>query len=142
MISWLWTFGVTAEILMFIYQTNLLKGNLINLIKISILLTSIRWFLLFLYPNELYIVFISQGIHAFSLALFHTASISYIHSAYTNKEQGQQFYLGIFYGLGGFLGSLLAGVVYGNYLFLYMSIFALLGLLILYVKPKLLFNSR
>ncbi|MCV6608157.1 MAG: MFS transporter [Campylobacterales bacterium] len=143
MISWLWTFGVTAEIFMFIYQTNLLKKDLITLIKISVFLTSIRWFLLYLYPQELYVVFLTQGIHAFSLALFHTASITYILKVYSsNKELGQQFYLGICYGLGGFLGSLIAGIVYGEFLFLWMSLFAFIGFIFLFLKPSFLVQNR
>lgn len=138
-VSWLWTFGVTAEILMFIYQTGLLKKNLITLIKFSVGITSFRWFLLFLYPENIYVIYFSQGLHAFSLALFHTAAISYISRVYAdNKELGQQFYLGIFYGLGGFLGSLIAGVVYGEFLFLWMSLFAFIGFIFLFLKPSFL----
>ncbi len=134
-ISWLWTFGVTAEIFMFLYQTNLLRKNLVTLINISIFLTSVRWLLLYLFPDEIVMVFISQGIHAFSLALFHTAAISYINTIYyDNRDLGQQFYLGIFYGMGGFLGSIVAGYVYGENLFLWMSLFAFAGFLIMFVK--------
>lgn len=132
-ISWLWTFGVVAEIIMFIYQTKLLKNSsLLLLIKISVFATAIRWMLLHFYPDTLGVVFFTQAFHALSLALYHTASISYINKIYSNKALGQQFYLGIGYGLGAFAGSIVAGAVYGDYIFLWMSLFSFISFLFLY----------
>jgi len=44
---------------------------------------------------------------------------------------------GVTYGLGGFIGALVAGAVYGEFLFLYSALFSLLSLIALYfVKTK------
>lgn len=126
-ISYLWSIGVLAEIVMFIWQRRVLHLPLISLLNISLIVTAIRWFLLFLFPDQLSIYLLSQVLHAFSLALFHTVAISYIQANYKNAKLGQQFYLGIGYGLGAFVGSVISGVVYGKYLFLYMALFSLLG---------------
>jgi PPP family 3-phenylpropionic acid transporter len=130
--SYLWTFGVLCEIIMLYSQGNLLKNNLINIIKFSIAITAIRWLLLFLYPNNLTITFISQGIHAFSFGLYHSAVIIYLYTLYSNKKLAQQFMFGIAYGLGGFTGALIAGFAYGEYLFAYSSFIAFLAFISLY----------
>ena len=120
--SYLWAFGVICEIIMLYWQGGILKYNLINIIKFSIAITSIRWLLLYLFPDNLIIAFASQSIHAFSFGLYHSAVIIYLYTLYSNKQLAQQFMFGIAYGLGGFVGALIAGLVYGEYLFLYSSI--------------------
>jgi PPP family 3-phenylpropionic acid transporter len=128
-IGYLWAFGVVCEIIMFYFQTPLLKNNLLNLIRLSIFLTFIRWLLLFFYGDNLYITFLSQSFHAFSFGLYHTAVILYLYKLYHNKTLAQQFMFGIAYGLGGMIGSIVASLFYGEYLFLSSAIIALLALL-------------
>lgn len=135
-ISYLWSFGVLAEIGMFLWQKRLLDLPAIFLLKLTLLLTAVRWLLLFFFPDFVSIYFLSQFLHAFSLALFHTVAIIYIQQNYKNARLGQQFYLGIGYGLGAFVGSVISGVVYGETLFLYMALFALAGYLALPPKKK------
>jgi PPP family 3-phenylpropionic acid transporter len=131
-IGWLWAIGVSAEILIFIFQHRFIsKFKPVFLLKISILLTAVRWFVLYLFPGNLIMVAASQLIHAFSFAIFHTSALLYISKHYVNKTLAQQFYAGIAYGMAAFLGSILSGVLYGNNLFLYESFIALLGFLIM-----------
>ena len=136
-VSYLWAFGVICEIIMLYFQAPILKNNLLFIIKFSILITAFRWFLLYLFPESLTISFISQSIHAFSFGLYHSAVIIYLYTLYTNKKLAQQFMLGFAYGLGGFVGALLAGIVYGEYLFLYSSLLAIMAFVSLhYFKSK------
>lgn len=134
--SYLWSFGVICEILMLYFQAPILKNNLLNIIKFSIFITAIRWLLLYLFPESLTITFISQSIHAFSFGLYHSAVIIYLYSLYHDKKLAQQFMFGVAYGLGGFLGALIAGWLYGENLFLYSSGIALLSFLALNIKYK------
>jgi PPP family 3-phenylpropionic acid transporter len=136
MTIYLWTFGVLVEIVMLYSQGKLLSKNLLFILKISILLTAFRWFLVFLYPQNLIFLFLSQAIHAFSFALFHSSAIVFLHGRYKHKSLAQQFFLGITYGLGGFLGALISGYVYEHiptYLFLTSSIFAMLSFYFIYL---------
>ena len=55
---------------------------------------------------------LSQILHAFSFALFHTVAISTLFSLYEARRLSQQFFFGISYGLGGFIGALGAGALY------------------------------
>ncbi|WP_456471406.1 MFS transporter [Caminibacter sp.] len=131
-IGWLWAIGVTAEILVFIIGHKFLKKlKPIKWIKISILLTSLRWFMVYMFAGNLFLTALSQIIHAFSFAIFHTSALLYLSQKYENKTLAQQFYAGIGYGLAAFLGSIVSGWLYGENLFLYESIIALLGFLVM-----------
>ena len=130
-ISYLWSFGVICEIILFNYQTKFFKFELLTLIKFSLFITSLRWLLLFLLPSNLEIVYLSQSLHAFSFALYHTAMITYLYKLYSDKKLALQFYYGLGFGLGGFIGSLYAGVLYGEYLYLSSSVVAFLAFLFL-----------
>lgn len=140
-VSWLWTFGVVAEIAMFLWQKRVLHLSLLTLLHISMALTALRWVMLFFWPESVGVAFASQSLHAFSLALFHTAAISYIQKHYANRKLGQQFYLGIGYGLGGFTGSVVSGWVYGPALFLWMAAIALIGWLALFGESRSVLKS-
>ena len=131
-VGWLWGVGVMAEIAVFLIGHKFLhKLNPLKWIKISIFLTSIRWLILYLFPNYIVLITLSQLIHAFSFAIFHTSALLYINKKYLNKTLAQQFYAGVGYGLAAFLGSIVSGFLYGDKLFLYESLIAMLGFLIM-----------
>lgn len=139
MTIYLWSFGVLAEIFMLYFQGRLLRGNLLFILQITTFITALRWFLLFLFPQNLLLLFFSQTLHALSFALFHSAAISYLFYLYKHKPLAQQFFSGITYGLGGFSGALLAGYIYEyypKYLFLSAALLALLACGFLYVWEK------
>ena len=133
-ISYLWTFGVVCEIVLFYYQAKFLKFDLYKLMQFSVFITAVRWLILYLFPDNLTLLFISQSFHAFSFALYHTVTLSYLYKLYHNKNLASQFYYGIGFGLGGFFGSLIAGYFYGGYLFLFSSIVAFLAFLAIFKK--------
>ncbi len=120
--SWMWTFGVLCEIVMLFFQGALLQRNLLNILKFATLITSLRWLMLYFYADSLILTFASQSLHAISFALYHTALITYVFSLYVQKKLAQQFVLGIGFGLGGSLGALLSGKIYGDSLFLIEAI--------------------
>ncbi len=127
MTIYLWSFGVIAEIILFYFQGPLLKRNLLKLLEFSLLVTVIRWLLSYLFPENLTVLFFAQSLHAFSFALFHTAAISYLYELYAERKLAQQFFFGISYGLGGFIGAITAGYIYElwpSMLFLYAAFVA------------------
>jgi PPP family 3-phenylpropionic acid transporter len=132
-ISYLWTFGVLCEIVMLYFQGPLLQRNLLTLLKLATLVTALRWLLLYLYPSSLEVTFFTQSLHAISFALYHTAAITYVFSLYSQKRLAQQFFLGISFGLGGGVGSFVAGYLYGENLFLIESLITLGALVALFV---------
>jgi PPP family 3-phenylpropionic acid transporter len=144
MTIYLWSFGVIVEVFMLYFQGKFLQNNLLFILKLTTFITVIRWFLLFLYPDTIYILFFSQSLHAFSFALFHSAAISYLFILYKHKSLAQQFFSGITYGAGAFIGALGAGYIYElypEYLFLWASGMALLATNFLYLWGKKLNNQ-
>ncbi len=136
MVSWMWSFGVVCEIVMLYFQGPLLQRNLLNILKFTTLVTSLRWMILYLYPDSIPLTFASQSLHAISFALYHTAAITYVFSLYTQKKLAQQFFLGIAFGLGGSVGALLSGKIYGEYLFLIESLITFMAFIVLWVHQK------
>lgn len=137
MVSYLWAFGVICEIVFFYFQSPLLKLNLLKILKFSVIIAIVRWLLLFLFPESLSISFISQSLHAISFALHHTVAISFLYTIYQNRKLAAQFYYGFSFGLGGFVGALLAGYFYGDYLYLYAAFMAFLSLIALFKVTSL-----
>ena len=118
MISYLWTFGVICEIVLFYYQSRFLHFSLLKIIRFTVAITVLRWLLVDLFPDSIEMLFLSQSLHAFSFALYHTATLSYLSTIYPDRKLAAQFYYGFGFGLGGFFGSLVAGYAYGPHLFL------------------------
>jgi len=132
-VSWLWSFGVICEIVMFYFQGPLLQKNLMTILQVTLVAAALRWLLFWLWPDSLPVAFAAQSLHALSFALYHTAAITLLHTLYRRKALAQQFFLGISYGLGGFLGALLAGRLYGPDLFLYEAFIAFAGFALLFI---------
>lgn len=135
-ISWLWSFGVICEILMLYFQRPFLRFNLLRLMQIALFATAFRWGIIALFPTHTLLLFIVQALHALSFALFHTASLAWLFERYPQNRLAGQFYYGLTYGLGGFIGSLLFGLLYGPYLFLYAAFFTLIAAFMLIIYEK------
>jgi PPP family 3-phenylpropionic acid transporter len=98
-----------------------------------------------LFPNSLVLLGISQSLHAFSFALFHTVAISTLFSLYSARRLSQQFFFGVSYGLGGFVGALGAGIVYQHlptYLFIGGAVAALGAAQAFYIHALGINNQR
>lgn len=136
MTSWMWSFGVVCEIVMLYFQGPLLQRNLLNILQFATLVGVLRWMMLYLFPDSVTLVFASQSLHAISFALYHTAAITYVFSLYTQKKLAQQFFLGIAFGLGGSVGAVLSGKIYGEYLFLVESFITFAAFIVLLIHQK------
>ncbi len=133
-ISYLWTFGVICEIVMLYLQAPLMRKNLLKLMQFSTFVTIFRWLLLFLFPTTLPLLYLAQSLHAFGFALYYSSAIAYLFTLYEDKKLAQLFFGSFSFGLGGMVGSFLAGLFYGEYLFLYASVVALLAWAVLLIK--------
>jgi len=136
MTSWMWSFGVICEIVMLYFQGPLLQRNLLNILQFATVVTAFRWLLLYLFPDSISITFASQSLHAISFALYHTAAITYVFSLYTQKKLAQQFFLGIAFGLGGSVGAMLSGQLYGESLFLIEAFITFSAFLVLLIHQR------
>lgn len=129
-ISFLWSFGVICEIVFFYFQSSVLKRfSMPKLIKFATFITFTRWLLLYLFPDLLLITFFSQSLHAISFALLHSAAFLQLQTLYQDKKLSSQFYFGLTFGLGAFLGSIIAGLTYGEHIYLISALIALVAFL-------------
>jgi len=134
--SWMWSFGVVCEVFMLYFQGPLLQRNLLNILKFATLVTAFRWMILYLFPDSVTLTFASQSLHAISFALYHTAAITYVFSLYTQKKLAQQFFLGIAFGLGGSVGAVLSGQIYGEKMFLIEAMITFMAFMVLWIHQK------
>jgi PPP family 3-phenylpropionic acid transporter len=107
--------GVVAEILVFIFASSFFKAfSLKGLLIFSLAATALRWFLVALYAESIWLLAFTQLLHAASFALFHSASMVFISDHFTHCQQsrGQAVYLGGVYGVGGAIGAYVAGVLW------------------------------
>jgi PPP family 3-phenylpropionic acid transporter len=142
--------GVVAEIVIFIIAGELFKRfSLKNLIFISMLFTSIRWYFVSEFGSSLTILLLTQLIHAASFGLYHSASIQYIqqHFASDQQSRGQAIYIGGVYGIGGTLGAYFSGVLWLDGLgaqntFLMAAVAAFIGAFFAIFIPKVQIKKR
>lgn len=146
-IGFLWSVGVTAEIIMFNYANFFLtRFSWKNLVTICLIMTCIRFLLVGFFPEHFFIQFLSQTLHAFSFGLFHIIAMRIILQNFTAKQQGRgQALYSTMWGLGVASGSILAGqyweLLSGTTIFIFAGLSALFGLLLVHFLPKTVHSS-
>ena len=111
-IGFLWTGGVLAEIVLFIYMRRLLKHiSLRTLLLSSLLLSMLRWWLIANYISYVPVLIGAQLLHAATFGGTHIAAMHLIYDFFgeTHQGKGQALYTSLSFGLGGVLGSLYSG---------------------------------
>lgn len=139
LIGGLWSIGVIAEIVMFACAPFFFqRWGFRTLVSLCLCTTALRWGLVGIFYDSLWIQAIAQSIHAFSFGLFHLIAMRIIFDYFTPQQQGraQAFYSTI-WGIGVALGSILAGQYWqslgGEIIFILAGVVTLLGLL--FVRP-------
>lgn len=139
LIGVLWSLGVLAEIILFWKITFFMhRWPLRTLVIASLILTAVRWIITAYFADYLILLILSQCLHAFSFALLHVVSISYIGLFFPGKQRlhGQALYSGLGFGLGGALGAYLAGVTWvsqgSQFVFVSAAVIASIAAIIAY----------
>jgi PPP family 3-phenylpropionic acid transporter len=104
--------GVLSEIGIFIIASRLIARFGVKWMLISsMLLTSIRWLCLALIPEFTSVIIFSQTLHAFSFGMTHATSVHFLHTYFASgfQSRAQALYVSIAFGIGGALGSFIAG---------------------------------
>jgi len=132
-IGLLWSLGVAAEVLVFMVMHRIMKRiHAARLMMISLLLTSVRWVLTAIFPENIFLIVLAQCLHAASFGVFHASAIHMIHEFFPNHQgRGQALYASVSFGAGGAIGSLYSGFMWDFYApmttFLVAAGIALLG---------------
>lgn len=139
----LWALGVAAEVVVFMFMNRLFhKYNFRFLLLFSLFIAVLRWSLLSVYVEQLFVVVIIQLMHAATFGIYHAAAIHLIHIYFPGRHQGkgQALYSSISFGAGGALGSYVSGVSWdslgSNVTFLIASGMALSGFIVSFIFVK------
>lgn len=136
-IGTMWALGVFAEVLVFLGMHRLVPVfGLKPLLLTSLVLASLRWLLIGLFPQNIAIMFFAQCLHAASFGVYHASAIQLIHQYFRGKHQGkgQALYSSLSFGAGGAFGSFLSGYAWetigGNMTFMLAALLSLLAVII------------
>jgi len=108
----LWSLGVIAEIVLFLFMKGLLKRySLRGILLTSLIFAILRWVLIGGYVENLGLLIFAQLLHAATFGGTHIAAIHFVHRFFDHQHQakGQALYHSLSFGLGGMLGSLFSG---------------------------------
>lgn len=137
-IGLLWSLGVVAEIVLFWFfwrLSPLLRFH--HWLLIATLLSVLRWWLTGYFVGSLVLMILAQLLHAATFAVFHAVVVQWLHETFVGHQaQGQALYASLSYGVGGVLGSLLAGFAWtyggGEWTFGLAALVSLLACLIVW----------
>jgi PPP family 3-phenylpropionic acid transporter len=143
-VGWLWGLGVICEIGVFFMMPAIMRHfTLKSILAFSLSCAVLRFFLIGWHVDSLLLIVTAQALHAATFGAHHAASMAAVHHFFRGKHQakGQSFYTSLAYGVGGTMGALGGGYVWGalgsQAAFGLASLFALAGLVILLWKFRL-----
>ena len=111
-IGMLWTVGVLAEIVVFLYLPQLFRRYALStILAVSLGCGLVRFIALGWGAEVLWIVLSAQLLHAATFGAFHAASVAAVHRVFPAGSQalGQTLFSSVAYGAGAAAGLLLAG---------------------------------
>ncbi len=138
-IGGLWSLGVMAEIMVFVFMPRLLRiGSLRGILLICFSLAVLRFLLIGWLAAWPVAVIVAQLLHGATFGAHHAASITALNRWFPPRHQGtaQSLYGSICYGAGGVVGGLLAGygweMLGAGPTYSLAALFALAGLLLVW----------
>ncbi len=135
-IGLLWSLGVVAEVILFMFMPRLLRVRAAAFwLAVAFALTCLRWVLMAWFSDVLILVILTQCLHAASFGLFHASSIHLIQQYFPDHHgRGQALYASVSFGTGGAIGSFFAGSLWENVspqmTFMIAAVTAFIGLLV------------
>ncbi len=108
----LWSLGVLAEVLVFIFMHHLLhRFSLYAIMMVSLALSMIRWWLIAYMVDNTAVLIFAQTLHAASFGSFHAFAVEVVRKVFAGGLQGQgmAFYSSLSFGAGGAAGAVCSG---------------------------------
>ena len=112
-VGWMWTYGVIAEIIVFLLMPALMRRyTLTGILLVCFAATVLRFFMIGWGVGSAPLLFAAQLLHGLSFGAYHAAAVTLIHRWFQGAHQvrGQAIYLSVSFGAGGVLGSMLSGL--------------------------------
>jgi MFS transporter, PPP family, 3-phenylpropionic acid transporter len=117
LIGQFWALGVIAEVVLFLFMHKLEpRIGLRRLFLTALLLTSVRWVMIGLFPESMSLLLLAQLLHAASFGLFHAVAVALFHHYFRGRHhgKGQAIYGSLSFGGGGAFGSYYAGAMWDS----------------------------
>jgi len=144
MIGWLWSIGVICEIGIFMMMPVIMRRfSLKTIILASLALAVLRFTMIGVAVDNLFLLLIAQSFHAITFGSFHAATVEVVAQFFNGRHQakGQAIYNSVSYGLGGAVGGVAGGYALqslgGQLTFLLAAVFPLLGFAVVAFGLKL-----
>ncbi|WP_101760364.1 MFS transporter [Oceanicoccus sp. KOV_DT_Chl] len=137
----LWSLGVLAEVVVFIFMHRLLNRFSLRLIMLaSLLLSVIRWLLIAAFVDSWPVLIVSQCLHAATFGSFHAFAVEMVRRTFKGglEGQGMALYSGLSFGAGGAVGAVLSGWVWdisAELTFYAAAMVCLVALILAYCAP-------
>ena len=112
-VGWMWSFGVIAEIAVFLWMPALMRRYSVSAILLLCFAAATARFLMIAWGvDSTLLLFAAQLLHGLSFGAYHAAAVTAIHRWFQGAHQvrGQAIYLSVSFGAGGVLGSMLSGI--------------------------------
>jgi PPP family 3-phenylpropionic acid transporter len=113
----LWALGVGIEVLVFINMHRLLERfGARRMLLASLALAVLRWLLIGAFVELVSVQLVAQALHAATFGAFHASAIHLAHHYFPGVTQarGQALYNSVSFGVGGAMGSLIAGSLWSG----------------------------
>ncbi len=114
-VGWMWTYGVVAEIVVFMLMPALLRRYSLSSVLLACFAATVLRFLMIGWGvASAPLLFAAQLLHGLSFGAYHAAAVTLIHRWFQGAHQvrGQAIFLSVSYGAGGVLGSMLSGLAW------------------------------
>lgn len=111
----MWAWGVAAEIAVFAYTPRLLqRWPPHSLLAAALAATAVRWLMIAAFSGWAWIL-LAQTLHLAGFGISHAVAVYLVHRYFAGSLQnrGQALYSSLGFGLGGAIGSLAAGYLWG-----------------------------
>ncbi len=115
LIGVVWALGVISEIIIFMYVPRLFQRfSLYQLLSVSLITTAFRWVVVGEFAEYVWVVCLSQLLHALSFGVCHAVAIQFIKTRFGEQAQGQgqAFYSAVSFGGGAALGTYVSGFIW------------------------------
>lgn len=113
--GWLWALGVVSEIGVFLLMPRVFaRARVESVLLLTLLAAFLRFLLIGHGAGHLPLLLFAQLLHALTFGAYHASAMSLVHRHFTGRNQarGQALYNSLALGVGGTLGSLVAGALW------------------------------
>ncbi len=139
MVGFLWTLGVVAEIIVFLFLPRLFHVfSLRSILLFSFACAVARFLMIGRGVEWLAVMLAAQLLHAATFGAYHAAAVATVNRWFSGRHQarGQALYGSVSFGAGGMLGGMLSGWAWDalgeEFTYTMGSVFALVGMLVLW----------